>query len=114
MNTNMYQNNGLKKSNVTGVFTNIVNKKNTFSYSANIKLSNEVEESVNTGFSAFSFLRKTSGNFRYELMTLIEDEKFNTNDLGFLESNNEIYNSIELSYYQFNPSKNFINSITEI
>ena len=58
MNTNMYQNNGLKKSNVTGVFTNIVNKNNTFSYSANIKLSNEVEESVNTGFSAFSFLRK--------------------------------------------------------
>ena len=114
MNTNMYQNNGLKKSNVTGVFTNIVNKNNTFSYSANIKLSNEVEESVNTGFSAFSFLRKTSGNFRYELMTLIEDEKFNTNDLGFLESNNEIYNSIELSYYQFNPSKNFINSNTEI
>ena len=47
-------------------------------------------------------------------MTLIEDEKFNTNDLGFLESNNEIYNSIELSYYQFNPSKNFINSNTEI
>ena len=47
-------------------------------------------------------------------MTLIEDEKFNTNDLGFLESNNEIYNSIELSYYQFNPTKNFINSNTEI
>ena len=62
----------------------------------------------------FLFLRKTSGNFRYELMTLIEDEKFNTNDLGFLESNNEIYNSIELSYYQFNPTKNLINSNTEI
>ena len=31
-----------------------------------------------------------------------------------LESNNEIYNSIELSYYQFNPTKYFINSNAEI
>ena len=115
MNTNMYQNNGLKKSNVTGLFTNIISKNNSFSYDANLKLSNENENGINTtGFSLFSFLRKISGNFRYEFMTLIEDNKFNTNDLGFLESNNEIYNSIELNYFQFKPKNYFINSNTEI
>ena len=35
-------------------------------------------------------------NYRYELYSLFEDEKYNPNDLGFLYSNNEITNGLNI------------------
>ena len=51
---------------------------------------------------------KNSGNYRYELYLLFEDDKYNPNDFGFLYSNNEITNGLNIGYEQLNENKNFI------
>ena len=58
---------------------------------------------------------KTSGNYQYDLYTVLEDDKYNHNDLGIMkESNNEITNGLVLSYHQFNENKRFINFASAI
>ena len=109
MNTNMLRNGGGKDANVTGLFTRINNTENTHTYAGEIKMSQEFElgRKIN-GFSGMLSVGKTNGNYQYDLFSRFEDDKYNSNDLGFLYSNNEIINGIELRYHQFNKNKLFI------
>jgi hypothetical protein len=109
MNTHMVQNGQGKDANVTGVFTRINNKENTHTYVGKLKMSQEFEGSdLTKGFAGMLAVGKTSGNYQYDLYTVLEDDKYNPNDLGFLYSNNEITNGVALSYHQFNENKRFI------
>ena len=109
MNTNMTNTNDEKDANVTGLFTRFYNKKNTHVYAANFKMSQELYNDSNiTGFSGMLAAAKNSGNYRYELYTFFEDEKYNPNDLGFLYSNNELTNGLNIGYEQLNENKNLI------
>ena len=110
MNTHMVQKGIGKDANVTGVFTRINNKKNTHTYEGKIQMSQEFEQSnLIKGVSGGLAVGKTSGNYRYNLYSGFEDDKYNPNDVGFLYSNNEITNGVVLSYHQFNENKSFIN-----
>lgn len=110
MNTHMLQNSNNKNTNVTGVFTRLNNAKNTHTYNGAIKMSQEFEENKKiNGFSGMLSVEKTSGNYQYNLFSILKDNKYNPNDLGFLYSNNEITNGIELRYHQFNENRLFIN-----
>ena len=109
MNTNVTNTNDDKDANVTGVFTRFNNKKNTHVYSANLKMSQEFyTDSTIIGYSGMLKAAKNSGNYRYELYSIFEDDKYNPNDLGFLYSNNEIINGLNIGYEQLNENKNFI------
>jgi hypothetical protein len=109
MNTNMTKMNNEKDANVTGLFTRLNNKKNTHVYSANIKMSQEFyTDSSNIGFSAMLSAAKNSGNYRYQFYSNFEDNKYNPNDLGFLYSNNEIINGLNIGYEQLKENRNFI------
>ena len=111
MNTHMVQNGQGKDANVTGIFTRVNNKENTRTYVGKLKMSQEFEGSdLTQGFAGMLAVGKTNGNYQFDLYTLIEDDKYNPNDLGFLYSNNEIKNGLSLSYHQFNENKRFINS----
>ena len=48
------------------------------------------------------------------LYSIFEDDKYNSNDLGFLYSNNEITNGIVFRYLQFNEGKRFVDFSSEI
>ncbi|MGY8932205.1 MAG: DUF5916 domain-containing protein [Flavobacteriales bacterium] len=109
MNTNMTNNTSDKDANVTGVFTRINNKKNTHVYGANLKMSQEFENNSSIlGFSGMLSASKNSGNYRYQLFSSFEDDKYNPNDLGFLYSNNEITNGLDIGYEQLKENDNFI------
>ena len=111
MNTNMLQKEIGKDANVTGLFTRINNKENTRVYVGKLKMSQQFEGSnLTQGFAGMLAVGKTNGNYQFDLYTVIEDDKYNPNDLGFLYSNNEITNGLTLSYHQFNENKKFINS----
>ena len=110
MNTHMVQNGDGKDANVTGIFTRINNKKNTRVYAAKLKMSQEFESTNKiNGFAGTFSLGKTNGNYRYDLYTNFEDDRYNPNDLGFLYANNEITNVLNLRYVQPNQSKKLIN-----
>ena len=109
MNTNMTNTNRNKDANVTGLFARINNTKNTHVFDAKFKMSNELyTDSTVSGFSGLLSATKNSGNYRYKLYTFFEDENYNPNDLGFLYSNNEISNGIDIGYEQLNENDNFI------
>ncbi len=115
MNTHMVQNGKEKDANVTGVFTRINNKENTHTYVGKLKMSQEFEgDDLTKGFAGMLAVGKTSGNYQYDLYTVLEDDKYNPNDLGFLYSNNEITNGVVLSYHQFNENKRFVNFVSAI
>lgn len=109
MNTNMIQDGNFKDANVTGIFSRINNKENSHAYVGEIKMSQEFTGSeITKGYAGMLGILKTSGNYQYNLYSLIEDDKYNSNDLGFLYSNNEITNGMILKYHQFNKSKRFV------
>ncbi len=109
MNTNMTNNNSEKDANVTGLFAKLNNNKNTHTYAANIKMSQEFyTDSSNIGFSGMLAAAKTSGNYRYGVFSSFEDDKYNPNDVGFLYSNNEITNGLNIGYEQLKENKSFI------
>ena len=113
MNTNMIEKGDNKTANVIGLFTRINNKNNTYQYSGNIKMSQEYDMYLTTGFSGSLMLRKTHGKFRYNIWSYFEDDKFNPNDLGYLQSNNEIKSGMSVSYNQLKENKRFISSKME-
>ena len=115
MNTNMIQNGSEKDANVTGLFTRINNKENTHVYIGKLKMSQEfVGNETTQGFSGMLAVGKTSGNYQYDLYSIIEDDNYNPNDLGFLYSNNEITNGLRVQFIQFNEGKRFVDFSSEI
>ena len=115
MNTHMVQKGANKDANVTGVFTRINNKENTRVYVGQLKMSQEFDgDKYTKGYAGMLAVGKTNGNYQYDLYSIIEDDTYNPNDLGFLYSNNEITNGLVLSYHQFNENKRFIDFTTSL
>ena len=115
MNTNMIQNGNDKDANVTGLFARINNKENTRTYVGQLKISQEFESSeAKQGFAGMLAVGKTSGNYQYDLYSIVEDDNYNPNDLGFLYSNNEITNGIRVQFIQFNEGKRFVDFSSEV
>ena len=114
MNTNMIQNGEEYDANVTGLFSRINNKINSYSFKKSLKMANEYTDTTSIkGYSGSISLRKTKGSYRYGLWSYFEDDKFNPNDLGYLQSNNEIKSGLSLSHHQLKENKDFINSKSE-
>lgn len=115
MNTNMIQNSSNKDANVTGLFTRVNNKDNTRTYVGQLKMSQEFGgNEITQGFAGMLAVGKTSGNYQYDLYSIIEDDNYNPNDLGFLYSNNEITNGLRVQFIQFNEGKRFVDFSSEI
>ena len=115
MNTNMIQNSNNKDANVTGLFTRVNNNDNTRTYVGQLKMSQEIgENEITQGFAGMLAVGKTSGNYQYDLYSIIEDDNYNPNDLGFLYSNNEITNGLRVQFIQFNEGKRFVDFSSEI
>ena len=109
MNTHMVQKGNHKDANVTGIFTRINNKENTHTYTSKLKMSQEFEgTNLTKGFAGMFAVENNNGNYRYKLFSILEDDKYNPNDLGFLYANNEITNGIDLGYEQLTKNKTFI------
>ena len=115
MNTHMIQKGSNKDANVTGVFSRLNNNENSHVFIGNLKMSQEYKSGENTrGYSGKLGVQKISGNYRYDVFSLFKDTKYNPNDLGFLYTNNEIINGLELSYNQFSESKYLVDFASEI
>jgi len=109
INTNVTRNGHARDGNVTGFLFDINNKKNSFNYSGEAKMSNVNKPSQNiTGFASEFEINRTKGNFRYGFEHGFANETYDINDLGLNFTNN--YNNFEtnISYEIFEPTK-FLN-----
>ena len=115
MNTNKIQKGENKNANVTGIFSRINGKNNSYAYVGELKISQEFEENSHiTGYAGKLALGKISGSYQYDLYSIIKDDKYNSNDIGFLYANNEIKHGLVLRHQQFNQDRRFINSSNSI
>lgn len=111
INTNVSRTDGYENVNFTGTEFTLYDKTNTYriggfgaiGYSApKHGLGSTVKN--DKGFRYTVSLGKVSGNWQFRLNRRVESDEYNPNDLGFLwGGNNEISNSAQIRYSEFNP-----------
>ncbi len=106
INTNVTRNGHARDGNVTGFLFDINNKKNSFNYSGQAKMSNVNKPSQNiTGFASELDIYRTKGNFRYGFSHDFANETYDINDLGLNFTNNYNNFGVETTYQIFEPTK---------
>lgn len=106
INTNVLRSGSFRDANVTGIVSNISNKRNTYNIRADVKMSNVREAGENsTGYSSFFFIRKSHGNLRYSFDHRYADTKYDINDLGLQFRNNFNNFGVDASYRIFEPTE---------
>jgi len=108
INTNVTRDGHFRDANVTGLLSDITNKRNTYNVRGQLKISNintTTEFGIETGFSSFFRIRKVHGKFRYGFDHSFADEKYDINDLGLNFRNNYNNFGVDASYQIFEPTK---------
>lgn len=96
-NSNKYSPNNANLANVTATEFKFTNKNEEFALSGNGAMSHlNNNAAVSNGFRYQLQMAKIKGKFQFEINSLVLDNKFNPNDMGYLESNNKI-----ISYAKF-------------
>lgn len=103
-NTNVSREGKVADANVEKLQVQIGSKENSYTFYGDISYSHLFENAKDeTGFASFQMFEKSSGNFRFNIAQNIVSEKYNINDLGFLNNNNEVEQSGSVSYQTFKP-----------
>lgn len=103
INTNVTRLGDFRDANVTGGLFQLQNKKNSLAVSgqANLSVISDDEDSYGQ-LTQFS-IRDIRGNWRWSVDHYMTTRDYDPNDLGFLNINNELNHSAELSFVQFKP-----------
>ncbi|NND25589.1 MAG: carbohydrate binding family 9 domain-containing protein [Flavobacteriaceae bacterium] len=110
INTNVTRSGSFRDGNVTGLITDISNKRNTYNIRGDIKMSNVNEDgSMKTGLSSFFFIRKAHGKFRYSFDHRFASTDYDINDLGLNFRNNFNNFGIDVNYRIFEPTEKLNN-----
>ncbi|MEI7982224.1 MAG: DUF5916 domain-containing protein, partial [Bacteroidota bacterium] len=102
-------------ANVTGAETSIKNRKNTIQLFGRFNLSQKYMNAIHPefGHQYTAAIMKPSGKFQFQLLRQETGDTYDPNDMGFLLYNNETYNRLMLSWYDFDPKGKIINSQTD-
>jgi hypothetical protein len=102
-------------ANVTGAETTLKNRKNTFQVFGRLNVSQKYTREMSPGFGHqyTVALSKPSGKFQYQVLRQETGDTYDPNDMGFIAYNNETYNRLRLSWYDFDPKGKIINSQTD-
>jgi hypothetical protein len=109
-NTNVIRQGNSRNANVAALDISLFNKSNTYNFKFSPRLSNiwGKNESYN-GFASYASFSKISGAFQYEAGSRVESDRYDPNDLGFIDVNNRVNYYVEAKYSFFNPTKHYLN-----
>ncbi len=115
INTNFWTPDDKYSANVTGVETQLNNKKRTFAFMGRMTLSQKYERNLepNLGYSYTLVLFKPSGKFQYQFVRQELNQNYDPNDMGFLTNNNQAVNQLKLNYNIYDPFWFILNSQSE-
>ncbi len=115
INTNYWIPDDGYSANVTGVETSIKNKKATLQVFGRFNLSQQYTTGTSPqfGHQYTVAVSKPSGKFQYQLLRQETGNTYDPNDMGFIPYNNEAYNRLRLSWYDFDPKGKIINTQTD-
>lgn len=111
VNTNVMKERDGYSANVTGTEFDINNKKNTYGFwgGGNVSQKYFFGDSTETGLRYYVGGGKISGNFIFDGTVSVMDDKYDVNDMGFLEYNNEIEADVEVEYHIYDPFWKLLN-----
>ena len=109
VNTSVLRNGDAHDALVTGLVTDLMNKKNSWRLNQEYIMSQRFfTDSVDRGFRISNRLSRIKGNFRFELGQELMTDRYNINDLGFLRRANRSSYMAKTSYQIFQPQGWFI------
>jgi hypothetical protein len=116
INTNYWTPDNGYSANVTGAETTIKNKKSTFQFFGRVNVSQKYTRETNPefGHQYLVTLSKPSGKFQYQLLRQETGSTYDPNDMGYISYNNEAYNRLRLSWYDYDPKGKIISSQTDV
>ncbi len=98
-----------RDANVSAFDINLYDNNNRFNVKGLSRYSKIFGTNPYDGFNTTLRAGKVSGKFQYYLQNVIKSDRYDPNDLGYLQYANEISYSGEAGYYQYTPEKSFLN-----
>ncbi len=109
-NTNVMRKGNSRNANVSSVDLSLFDKKNNYNFSLLGRYSSIWGKQQNTnGFTTGAGFGKVSGIFQYRASLNIESDKYDPNDLGFIQNNNSFDYSGSIGYIINKPTRHFLN-----
>lgn len=107
-NTNVTRSGRDRDANVSALDFALYDKKNNYALVGTGRYSKIMGAASYDGFNTTLSARKVSGKIQFNVSNNIESDRYDPNDLGFLQAPNEVTTSGQASYNQFTPTKNFL------
>ena len=109
-NTNVMRHGNTRNANVSALDISLFDKKNNYNFRFAPRFSSIWGKNGSyNGFANYAGFAKVSGTIQYELLSQIESNQYDPNDLGFLQNNNSVKYEASASYNFFTPTKHFLN-----
>lgn len=117
-NTNVMRKGNSRNANVSAVNLSLFDKKNVYNlqWSGNFSRvwgrfgsTAAKPDTAYNGFSSLLSFSRVSGLWQYEINAYTESDRYDPNDMGFLQNNNSIEYSAGVSYNYNKPTKSFLN-----
>ncbi|MES1223247.1 MAG: DUF5916 domain-containing protein, partial [Bacteroidota bacterium] len=107
-NTNVVRQGNSRNANVSSLDVALYDKRNIYALLASGKYSTVYGNEKYDGFNTSLRLAKVSGIWQYFLLNNLLSDKYDPNDLGYLDAPNLITSRGNLSYNYFTPTKSFL------
>ncbi|MEO7307729.1 MAG: DUF5916 domain-containing protein [Ferruginibacter sp.] len=109
-NTNVLRKGNSRNANVSSIDLSLFDKKNNHNFSFTGKYSNIWGKLGNkNGFTAVAGFGKVSGIIQYRANMGVESDKYDPNDLGYIQNNNSFEYNGNIGYIMNKPTRHFLN-----
>ncbi len=109
-NTSVLRKGNSRNANVSSIDMSLFDKKNVHSFVFTGKYSTIWGTQVNkNGFTTLAGYGKISGLIQYRANVSVESDKYDPNDLGFIQNNNSVEYNGSISYNKNKPTGDFLN-----
>jgi hypothetical protein len=109
-NTNVLRKDKSRNANVSAVNLSLFDKTNTYNFRWLGNYSKVWGTALKeNGFTSLGSFSKVSGLWQYEMSVGAESDRYNPNDLGYLQNNNSFFHNTSLSYNYNKATNNTLN-----
>ena len=109
-NTNVLRKGNSRNANVSSLDLSLFDKKNNYNFSLSGRYSSIWGKQQNkNGFTTGTSFGKVSGIIQYRASFSVESDKYDPNDLGFIQNNNSFKYSANVGYIINKPTRHFLN-----
>ena len=110
VNTNVWRSGVDYDANVTAAMFDLYNKGSKYNFFGQASVSQKIDHFKNiVGYAHFVGFSKTGGNFTFNAVQSLEDDKFDKNDLGILYNNNSLEHEFYMGYKFLKPTSWYYN-----